>query len=73
MLVLSRKLSQQIMIGSDIRITVVKIERNQVRIGIEAPDEVAILRGELLENFLDDEPAEDDHATADRQTEVFSH
>jgi carbon storage regulator len=51
MLVLSRKLSQQIMIGSDVKITIVKIERNQVRIGIEAPDEVAILRGELIDNF----------------------
>ena len=37
MLVLSRKLSQQILIGSDIAITVVKIEGNQVRLGIEAP------------------------------------
>lgn len=51
MLVLSRKLSQQIMIGSDVKITIVKIERNQVRIGIEAPDEIAILRGELIDNF----------------------
>ena len=37
MLVLSRKLSQQILIGSDIAITVVRIEGNQVRLGIEAP------------------------------------
>ena len=35
MLVLSRKLSQQILIGSDISITVVKIEGNHVRLGIE--------------------------------------
>ena len=38
MLVLSRKLSQQVMIGPDIRITIVKLERNQVRLGIEAPE-----------------------------------
>ena len=37
MLVLSRKLSQQILIGSDITITVVRIEGNHVRLGIEAP------------------------------------
>ena len=36
MLVLSRKPLQSIMIGSDIKITVVKVDRNQVRIGIEA-------------------------------------
>ena len=48
MLVLTRKLSQQIMIGRDIRITVVKLERNQVRIGIDAPPGVAVLRDELV-------------------------
>jgi carbon storage regulator len=50
MLVLSRKLSQQIVIGQDIRITVLKIDRNQVRIGIEAPRDVSILRKELGEH-----------------------
>jgi carbon storage regulator len=37
------------MIGPDIKITIVKVERNQVRIGIEAPRDVTILRDELLE------------------------
>ena len=41
MLVLSRKPLQSIMIGSDIKITIVKVERNQVRIGIEAPREMS--------------------------------
>ena len=50
MLVLSRKLSQQILVGSDIVITVVKIERNQVRLGIQAPQGIAILRHELTRN-----------------------
>ena len=47
MLVLSRKQSQQIVVGQDIRITIVKIDRNQVRLGIEAPRGIAILRKEL--------------------------
>jgi carbon storage regulator len=47
MLVLSRKPSQQILIGSDILITVVKIERNQIRLGIQAPSGIPILRSEL--------------------------
>jgi carbon storage regulator len=47
MLVLSRKPSQQVMIGSDIRITVVRIDRNQVRLGIQAPAGLSILRSEL--------------------------
>lgn len=47
MLVLSRKPLQQIMIGPDIQITIVKIDRNHVRIGIQAPAGVPILRQEL--------------------------
>lgn len=47
MLVLSRKESQQVMIGTDIRITVVRTDRNRVRLGIEAPGCMTILRGEL--------------------------
>ncbi len=44
MLVLSRKPSQQVIIGSDVSITIVRIDRNHVRIGITAPPGVQILR-----------------------------
>jgi len=49
MLVLSRKLSDSVVIGDGIRITILKIDRNQVRLGIEAPNNVTVLRSELLE------------------------
>lgn len=49
MLVLSRKALQSVVIGEDVRITVVRVEGNQVRIGIEASQNIRILRGELLE------------------------
>jgi len=49
MLVLSRKLNETIVIDGDIRITVVGIRGNQVRIGIEAPDSVGIFREELCD------------------------
>ena len=49
MLVLSRKQNQSIVINEDIRVTVVSIRGSQVRIGIEAPESVAILREELCE------------------------
>ncbi len=48
MLVLSRKLNEKIMVGDDIIITIVKIDRNQVRIGIEAPGHVPVYREEIL-------------------------
>jgi carbon storage regulator len=48
MLVLSRKRSEQIVIGSTIRITIIRLEGNQVRLGIEAPGELVVLRAELI-------------------------
>lgn len=47
MLVLSRKLNDEIVVGEDVVIRVVKIKGNTVRIGISAPQEVSIMRGEL--------------------------
>lgn len=47
MLVLSRKPDEKILIGKDITLTVVRIIGNKVRLGIEAPTEVKVLRAEL--------------------------
>ena len=55
MLVLSRRPFEGIVIGSDIKITVVKIDRNQVRIGIEAPPDVMVVRDELIHDAEDRE------------------
>ena len=49
MLILSRKAGDAIVIDGGIRIVVVQCERGTVRIGIEAPAEVTILRAELVE------------------------
>lgn len=48
MLVLSRKLWQRFQVGQDVRVTVVKIDRNSVRIGIEAPDDINVYREEIV-------------------------
>lgn len=47
MLVLSRKLGQRFLVGQDVRVTIVKVDRNSVRIGIEAPDDVTVYREEI--------------------------
>lgn len=47
MLVLNRKTGEKIHVGDDITITVLEVQGNRVRIGIDAPLDVAILRAEL--------------------------
>ena len=48
MLVLTRKLMEKLFIGDNICVTVVRLEGGQVRLGIEAPREVAVVRAELV-------------------------
>jgi len=48
MLVLSRKINETIKIGDDIEIRILEVKGDTVRIGIEAPKSVDILRGELV-------------------------
>ncbi len=49
MLVLSRKTLEALVIGGGVKITVMRIDRNQVRLGIEAPSDVSVLRSELVD------------------------
>lgn len=48
MLVLTRKLMEKIFIGEEICVTVVRLEGGQVRLGIDAPRDVAVVRAELV-------------------------
>jgi carbon storage regulator len=48
MLVLTRKLMEKLFIGDNICVTVVRLEGGQVRLGIEAPREISVVRAELV-------------------------
>jgi carbon storage regulator len=61
MLVLSRKPGEQVYIGNHITITVVEIKGNRVRLGIDAPSDVTVLRAEL-NDFLKPEAEEATHS-----------
>ena len=75
MLVLTRKQSEKIRIGDNITITVIRMKGKSVRLGIEAPNNVSVLRGELVFDTDDDsanihcksaeETADHDQATSD--------
>jgi len=51
MLVLSRKVGQSILIGHNIEVKIIEVQGEQVRIGINAPRDVTILRKELMDEI----------------------
>ena len=55
MLVLSRKANESIMIGLDIKVEILEIRGNVVRLGIKAPREISVVRSELRERLVADE------------------
>jgi carbon storage regulator len=65
MLVLSRKPGEQIYIGNHITITVVEIKGNRVRLGIDAPSDVSVLRAEL-NDFMKPETAHESGLALDK-------
>ncbi len=53
MLVLSRKVGEKILIGDKIAVTVVRVAQGIVRIGVEAPKEMPIVREEIKDQFTE--------------------
>ena len=54
MLVLTRKAGESIVIGNQVRITVLEMQGRQIRLGIEAPTEIPVHRGEVYERIKEE-------------------
>jgi carbon storage regulator len=50
MLVLTRRIGESIQIGKEIEVHIISVEGNQIRIGVDAPKDVLVLRSELSGN-----------------------
>jgi len=57
MLILTRRVGETVMIGNDVTVTVLGVKGNQVRVGVNAPKEVAVHREEIYERIKREEQA----------------
>lgn len=58
MLILTRRISESIIIGDDVKISVLGVKGNQVRLGIEAPKDVSVHREEIYERIKNESERE---------------
>ncbi len=65
MLVLARKTDESILIGDNIHVKVISIEKGVVKLGIEAPNDVTIIRDELARDVADMNIEASKHAEID--------
>jgi carbon storage regulator len=55
MLILTRRVGETVMIGNDVTVTILGVKGNQVRVGVNAPRDVAVHREEIFERIKREE------------------
>ena len=70
MLILTRRVGETLMIGNDISVTVLSVKGNQVRIGVDAPKDVAVHREEIFERIRSEHDESPDTAVPQHFSET---
>ncbi len=69
MLILTRRVGETLMIGDDVSVTVLGVKGNQVRIGVNAPREVAVHREEIFERIKQEQAKKGDDSAGNTEEE----
>lgn len=62
MLILTRRVGESLMVGDEVTVTVLGVKGNQVRIGVNAPRDVAVHREEIYNRIQDDDQKESENS-----------
>jgi carbon storage regulator len=71
MLILTRRVGETVMIGNDVTVTILGVKGNQVRVGINAPKNVAVHREEIYERIKREQQGESHGEPVDSQPAEF--
>lgn len=73
MLILTRKVGETLMIGDEVTVTVLGVKGNQVRLGVNAPKEVAVHREEIYERIRNEQESDSESSASDNENDVTAH